>query len=45
MQLVDVINGNVNSQKESSKEGADLEGRNNRYVALQGGREFISKFG
>lgn len=35
MQLVDGINGNVNSQNESSKEGADPEGRNNRYPALE----------
>lgn len=42
MQLVDVINGKANNQQESSKEGADLEGRNNRYPAFQGGRQFIS---
>lgn len=45
MQLVDVIKGKVNSQKECSKEGADLEGRNRRYPALSRRRLFISKLG
>lgn len=45
MQLVDGINGSVNSQRKSSKEGTDLERRNNRYPVPAGGRLFISKLG